>query len=869
MSVSVEGVKGYEYQYKITVLIALLRNIEKLELFVEIKGSEDALLKIKQNNIDKEIEIQVKREKNNLDIKKLVGWLCHFQENIVDNNLLDRIINNQNTIALFVTNSRCSDKTVLLKTDIQSIDSHNNINLEKDWHIEFNLCLKNIKLGDTQLKLNREKYCNLQASKIKTKNELENILQKVLIWEEVSDKEIDNEITHILNIEYQIAQSNTNNVYLYLLEVVKKGRDTKENILPKIENILQENKIGRPLINKDYKLRDEETVLLEYLNKNNIILLTGISFCGKSEIAKKIAIYFFDKGYDYKRTNDVEEINRFLLANPKDTKIAILEDPWDHFKPSQRFEEIKRKIIEITKNIQNQHKLIITSKLEILFEIFYSDKVENCKINNHFWFDLTIKDNNNLLNFWTYISSLKSLPVDIVNLVSKNITNSKNHHLLQIGQLSFLANEEIENITNKSYQELEHIARQDSKEIASSLKEHNEFYAEVLAVLALCATPIYSISYVDLAYILSKDLDNISFNKDEFAFSSFHGMKPDFPKYKEDYIIDKNVENAIEYLLERQFIKEFNDQISFSHPNYYEAGRNLIFYKSDTKQKRILAYFEKCLSCLNPTNAYLATKQLSFIYKNIKKSCKEKVITLAFDCHNSIFPSVIDNSLVFLMDFIEKLDQELSNKLIFFIQNGETSNMNIYWHDNEIPFISNKGNMSNFFIKVDDQIVSEVENELKNNRLPNSYKAWIFIECLNNLNVIPTDYIKTLLQYNEAFIRKAVVHQLFKRSANLDNIIIQEVFNDEHPSVVFKAIRTAFTNWFNYPQDMKDIIFELIKSSLNKRQVSIRAFNLIATFAIDYGSESILNWREFDEEQKRELWALWGNYILLQLEIYH
>jgi hypothetical protein len=285
MNVSKVGVKGYEYQYKVTVLIGLMPNIDKAELFVEVEGREDALLKIKQNNIDKAIEIQVKRENNNLNISKLVDWLCHFQEKKSDNNLLHRINQDKNSIALFVTHSRCSDDTVILKTDIQSIQKHKNINISKKWNDEFISILKKKSFGATPLKSQRKPFCETQST---TLVDLSSILKQVLIWEEFSDDKIDTEITRVLNANYQIAQSNTENVYLKLLEVVKKGRDTGSNILPNILRVVQENKIGRPQIEKNYKQRSEEEELINYLNNNNVLLLTGISQCGKSEIAKKI-----------------------------------------------------------------------------------------------------------------------------------------------------------------------------------------------------------------------------------------------------------------------------------------------------------------------------------------------------------------------------------------------------------------------------------------------------------------------------------------------------------------------------------------------------------------------------------------------------
>ncbi|WP_454046816.1 hypothetical protein [Chryseobacterium sp. Marseille-Q8038] len=40
--------------------------------------------------------------------------------------------------------------------------------------------------------------------------------------------------------------------------------------------------------------------------------------------------------------------------------------------------------------------------------------------------------------------------------------------------------------------------------------------------------------------------------------------------------------------------------------------------------------------------------------------------------------------------------------------------------------------------------------------------------------------------------------------------------------------------------------------------MAIRAYEVIATFSIDYGSESIIEWKKFNQKQIVELWNLWG-----------
>jgi len=866
MSVTIEGVKGYEYQYKITALVSLLYNDKKNELFVEIMGSEDALLVTEQNGLRENVEIQVKRERNNIDISLLTNWLCHFQERKSNNNLLQKIIDNRNIIALFISHSRCSDDVVILKTDIGSVSSHKPFSVNKDWKNKFIDSLKSMKFGDTPLMKERKKFCENQSSYIRTNKDLSQILQQVLIWEEFSDEKVDSQVLQLLNVKYQISQSKAPIVYLKLLEVIKKGRDIGENIHDKIHEIIQNNKIGRPLIDPAYATRIEEDPLIDYITKHNALLLTGTTQCGKSELAKKISIHFFNKGYDYKITDDIEELKRFFSTNISDNKIAILEDPWGHITPTAEQLNYKRKIEVLVQNLEKHHKLIITSRIEILFEIFEADCLDECKIQRLDCQDVSIEDRSVVYNYWQTLSKNKSIPDTIIKIVSEGILNSDFKYLLQIGQLGYLVNEDVENLINKEYSDLEHIARITSKEIATSIKQKDDNYSEFLSIIAMCATSIHGINFTDLAYIYSNCTEKLSItNKDVFT-SSFDNEDPLFPEYPGDIQLPEKINKIIEYFEERQFIFVSNEKIYFRHPNYYEAGRYLFISKSDSKQIRVLDYLSKCISCLSPINSYLATKQFSIVYNKIKNTLKGNVLAIAFESLDSIFPSVEDSSLVFLINFINELPEEQTSSLINKIQNGGTDSSNIYWHKNKIPFISNKGGVWSFFIDADPQIIKKVEGELSQKILPNIHDAWVFVQSLKQGKSVSFDSLKILLQYNEAFVREEVGYQVFNR-LDVDSCEMASiVFEDEHPSVVFSAVRGAFLNWFNYSNDLKKVLLGLIKTSLTKKQVAIRAYNLISTFAIDYGHESMFNWHEFNDKQKKELWNLWGELYQITLE---
>lgn len=860
MSVTTDGVKGYEYQYKITVLIALVTHADKINLFVEKEGSEDALLIVEKSGVTSNIEIQVKREKNLINIPKIVNWLTHFQERKSDNNLLQKLIDSKQNIALFVTPSRCSDAVLNLKTDYLSFEKHNSLSLSKTFLNEFKDALKSKKFGSTDLMNDREKFCKNQAKIFKTVADLNKVLEQCLIFEEFTDEKVDRYVNSLLNETFSIAQSRTDIVYLQLLEIVKHGRDTGEEVSTNIFNQIQSNKIGLPIIDSYYKTRSEEPHLIEILNKEGVLLLTGISQCGKTELAKAIATHFVNKGYDYQIHDDISELKRFLNSNIADNKIAILEDPFGHIKIEENYFDTLHRFKDLIGNKEKHHFLIVSSREELLSEIFDSTEISDYKIKQYNWQELTIKNNKDIKSFWKLIAKDKSLPEELVSVVSKGILATTSKNLLQIGQLMYLANEELEQLTNKNFNELEHIARRNSIEIAKYLKQKNENASKILSIISLCTTPIHYLDFKDLAYITS-DISSLPSIRNNHGFTTHLGKNntPEFPQYPENLQLTDEVIEGIDYLEERGLVAINEDTILITHPNYYEAGRYLFFTNSSKTQHSKLEYFKKCIGCLNPLTSFLSSKNYNFIHNKIKSELKHEIINIAFISLDSIFPSVEDSSLIFLTNFIEELEHKQYQKLIDNIQNGGTSTSHIYWN-NSVPFISSEGNLSNYFDNLfnnDESTFNRVEDQISRGIKPNIYDVWKYLEGLNNKRQVSRKGIRLLLQFDEAFIRQKIVYKIFTHPDIIDNEIIFDLFDDEHPSVVFSAIRASLLNWFNLADENKELILKLTLDSFAKKHIAIRAFSLISTFSIDYSTESVFR-LDFDETQKKEMWQVWG-----------
>jgi len=238
----------------------------------------------------------------------------------------------------------------------------------------------------------------------------------------------------------------------------------------------------------------------------------------------------------------------------------------------------------------------------------------------------------------------------------------------------------------------------------------------------------------------------------------------------------------------------------------------------------------------------------------------------------SIFPAVEDNSLLFLTKVVEDLSLEQQERLFEDIQRGGTDDYEIEWHEG-IPFKgSEDGSFENLFFKLPDDDISIISEKLSNSEFPSSYQIWGYIKTVRGED-IDINSFKILLQVKEAFIRAEIMRKVLKNTEILDKDFTEFLFQDEHPTVIFNLISSIIQNWFNFSDELKSLFKDLMIKSFNKIDVAIRAYGVIATFSVDYGSESIVEWTDFDEEQTIELWNLWGEiypYVVnnIPLKIY-
>lgn len=859
MSITIAGPRGYEFQYRLTVLASLLHLENAVSLFVEKKGTEDAEVRLQVGASVRTIDIQVKKSASAVDLKTLTEWLCHFEEYIATNNLLDRILTKDH-YCLFVAAGRCVDATSHFVSKLGSMDAHAPLTIDQTWVDSLaHELINNSWTGTTTLQNDRHAFCAAQGTAIRGNMQVEKPLRRLIIWEQVTEDQIDMTVNHLLNKKFKIPQSVTETAYLQLLETVRDGRDGQTDILNDVKKIIATNTGEKPLLDSGYKLRSEEAALIGKLTSVGTLLLSGNTQSGKSELSRKLASSLYDQGFAYYITADVADVNHFFSMNMSEDKVCILEDPWGHLQALTGSADSWRKLGTIIGNKRANHKLIVTSRSEIVTEM--AALTGSASINGLCWDDVTISDRTVLKDFWQKFIGEASLDSSVAAAITTHLESSTAGSLLQIGQLYYLSRIDNTEIAGKNTDELLHLARQGAAEIAGNLLGSHSDAAEILTLICMLGDTITPVSLQDLGYLLSADTNSYSIRKQRMWSSSMVDSPDPFPAYPTAFTIGGTEMQALEYLERRGFINLSKDQLMLSHPNYYEAGRFLFTAGGSIRQSRILKSFLKAIQCVNHQSAVHALKQLALLENEVTTDLIPDVYQLATNAFDSVFPAVEDIATVYLISRLTKLPEGTRKLLLSKLEDSDVPTSHIFWKDG-VPYVSEQ---SKFLLSGVEEMaeaeVQDIENKLAQGHQVSSAKAW---EFLGNVPAYPSiaitnEAFKALLQYPEVFIRKRVASLFFLKSlTSADTTMINLFFADEHPSVTYSSIRGSIVSWPTHPAPVKAHLSQLIKDALTRQPVAIRCNQFITTFSTDYKYDAI-PWDKLSDPEKKELWNLWAD----------
>lgn len=327
MSVEIEGVKGYEYQYLATIYFSLLY-IKKESVEIYVEDTEDARIVFGEDTAKQELFIQVKKHDGSITFHDVCSWMGHFGERQSKKFLLSQIAI-KNRFAVFFSNGRCEDKTSkFINQDCFELGNKGKFNNQFLEDVKSLLLIQ----YSTDTTLNAERNgCITEFFQHYSNSEIKTFLKKISLMEQISLEILLNRIAEVLNTKFIIRSSAVDYVIKLLDECVRKGRDNRNDIAPIIRDILI--KFSQRILPDSMNYIDvpNQKMYESILEEKNVLLLTGVPFSGKTSLAKAIAQHFAQQGYEVKQTSEFDGDDgalAFLNNYTDDKRLLLLEDPF-------------------------------------------------------------------------------------------------------------------------------------------------------------------------------------------------------------------------------------------------------------------------------------------------------------------------------------------------------------------------------------------------------------------------------------------------------------------------------------------------------------------------------------------------------------
>ena len=574
MSVEIEGIKGYEYQYLATLYFSL-KYLEKDDLEIYIEDIEDARISFCDADIKKEIYLQVKMHKESISTEDMCSWLGHFG-NRQSKKFLLSYISEHNNYAVFISDGRCSDGASKF---IRNSNFHcqSESKFDGKYLNKFKDSLLKLYSKNSSLEKERNKcVCDFLTNRSK---ELRNILQRVSVLELLTSEILQKKIRELLSTKFLVKPGDVNNVVHLLDECIRNGRDSGKDITKEIQEII--SKFSQRILSSeiDYIPIPNQKNYEEILNKQHVLLITGMAFCGKTSTAKAIAQQYAQQGYEIRQTSDLDGdfgALSFLNKYSQDKRLLLLEDPFGSVELEKGALEIKEKICKlVVESASADRKIIVTTRLDLLLNGFNKKTISECNIaEEHKWFDQSMQDIEFAKEYWCNVYSEQKTSSEYFNNFLKWMQTKKLGIFLEIGEINNLKRKYplIDVLRKTDYQAVFDDARISSQSIVDKLKKEDEKVILAYIALGCCCDTTRDVALDNLSFVLSKSTETpaiISKHSNDTTGHFSLGIEenePMFPKYSENMswikaflkvlknkVISPETKYPVRYILDIQF----------------------------------------------------------------------------------------------------------------------------------------------------------------------------------------------------------------------------------------------------------------------------------------------------------------------------
>lgn len=826
MSIEIIGPKKYEFQDRVCSLIGLMY-VENMraQLHIEPNNGEDAQLNLVAGTGNIAVEIQVKGAKTKIDMDAVADWMAHFPARESSESLVERVVRDQNRIALVIATGRCDDASSVFEAPLDEASSPHKIGrVQRKDAAALRKGFENYAIArpnDELLAANRRKHIGIYISRL-TEPALRQAAHRIRLVELIDDEKLQRERHLLLTEIHGLPPDAVPELLAKLDAIVVSEKRTGQDVLPQFRELISQHRPTNPLRPANYLFRGDEEELQRMLSKQGFLLLSGHPRVGKTSTARWIAAELQAQGYKAHVVESIDAAQRFLMDPVAEARLALVDDPFGGAHPTDEPARELAALERLVKRLPSNRRLVVAQAEDRLLEVTRKSKVEEIKIAGASWVRLENKVGNFLAELWTQECRTQEVP----SPQAERIRNA-----LLLGELDLEPGCLVHLAVNHAYlppscdlESIKRLARQDASSLAAAFRA--EGLASMAAALAVGTTPTTAIARTELAFALGSGAPDRPGKADVIGTMVSFGAKSKSPIPLPDpasvflYDIQPKLTDEQDVVLERLEIRRMIEipggkGYLFTHPSYRAGSELLVDAATERSTRSALATVARCLFSLSSGTANAAAVNLPWLYERLSTSAaRDGLITIAIDGMKSMWPGAREKCLQFLARRFSKLTYEQRAT----ISRGSW-NVSAFGRDevewaNGQPFIPKPAGRVietvPFRASPSGAVVEKTLADLSD--VSQVYvSAEAAADAAEFLSFNPeratAQIIGRLLSFELAtLIRAPATEAWLSRPRENDEILLSRIFGEEQPAIVSAVFKATVGVWWDCIQDRRDFL---------------------------------------------------------------
>lgn len=811
MSIEIIGQQKYRFQDHVCALLAVLSSGNPgASLQIEPKDGEDALLQTTEGGVARMVEVQVKGANIAITHDVLADWLAHYPAHGDSGSLLERISSDSSRSVLFVASGRCNDAVVPHAVPLSVHTTHipkGRVTTVTECGMRRSLYDYKTGTSSTDSKLTTRRRANIGEWLVVTPAaSLQAALQKVMITERLDESEVLRRIRETLEAVHRVVPDRVEEVTRRIIEIVVTEKKTGVDVLPLVGGVISWGSAVDPLVVASYISRGEEDALLDQLSLDSTLLLTGAPRVGKTCCARNLAYSLQSQGYSVRICNDISEAERYLTEPVTGNRAALVDDPLGGAHAADNAVRELMLLGALIPKLANGRRLIVSQAQDRLLQISRCQSVSAVRTGHLSWVEMNIGTNDFLSGLWSRLIADYSVPSALGTLVAEAIEAGQLD--LESGCLVYLAANHDRIGADVQLADVISHARQDSRSLGDALRE--EQLAPLMSALAIASTPSLRSAELELAFVLDDNHNDLPGESNvKGTISSWPRRASATPPAQPSYVpfptLSAQQIDDLDRLELRRMVSRESGRYTFSHPFYRASAESLVDAATTRSMESALSVLTRTLFTLDSYTSRAAATNLGWVYRNLNtEEGRQGVVNIAVRGLRSIFPAVRDLCFEFLACRLTSLSVEEQRKMPEWVHSVTFMKLSsVEWTEDGQPRIPSVtvGN----YLEVDALPASVSQAEvadalaLLDSERPhslsvhNAARAVMFLQ--QSPGQLTLQMASRLLSFDISMVRAPVAHLWLGSPRDDDHLLLQRIFNEQHPSVTKAAYQGVLEAW--------------------------------------------------------------------------